>query len=75
MAKRWYRRDGTVRWLDDEDWSHRLDDPAVVWGDGTQYWCRHGMPHFAHGPAILNADGTLVWYEDNKWLRRRHLYG
>ena len=75
MAKREYHRDGVVRWLDDEDWSHRLDGPAEVWNDGEQFWYRHGLPHFSHGPAILYVDGTLLWYEDSKHLRWRKPYG
>ena len=75
MAKREYDRNGSVLWLDDEDWSHRADGPALVWDDGTPYWCRHGLPHFAHGPAILYSDGRLRWYEDGEYLRERDPYG
>ena len=75
MAKRRYYRDGVVRWYDDEGHRHREDGPASVWPNGGQFWHRHGDFHFAHGPAVLYDDGTLEWYEDNKWLRRRHLYG
>ena len=75
MAKRWYHRSGTVRWLDDKGHFHRVDGPASVWPDGTQPWFSHGRFHFAHGPAILYADGLLVWYEDGKWLRERESYG
>ena len=76
MAKRRYDRNGWVHWLDDEGRRHRLDDPAEVWSDGTQFWWRHGRYHFAHGPGILYAyDGTIVWYEDGRFLREREPYG
>ena len=75
MAKRRYYRIGTVRWLDDEGCSHRLDGPAAVWPDGSQYWFNHGRYHFAHGPAYLYASGSLLWYEDGELLRRRKPYG
>ena len=75
MAKRRYDRDGTVRWLDDEDWSHRLDGPAVVWDNGTQFWYRYGLYHFAHGPSDLWANGWLRWYEDGEDLLEREPYG
>ena len=75
MAKRVYHRSGTVRWLDDERYVHRVDGPASVWDDGTQWWFRHGRAHFAYGPAILYASGSLAWYEDGFRLRRRKPYG
>ena len=75
MAKREYRRNGTVRWLDDEGHAHRLDGPAVVWPDGTQFWYRHRRYHFAHGPSDLYAEGLVAWYEAGEYLRMRHPYG
>ena len=75
MAKRWYSRDGVVIWLDDKGRSHREDGPAEVWDDGSLVWCRHGDFHFAHGPSVLYADGTVRWYEDDKYLRGRDPYG
>ena len=75
MAKRWYYRNGTVRWINDKGRSHRADGPAVVWANGMQYWYRRGRDHFAHGPADLYDDGTLAWYEAGELLRRRHPYG
>ena len=75
MAKRWYNRSGTVRWLDDEGHYHREDGPAIVWPNGTQWWFSHGGYHFAHGPSDLYADGALRWYEDRQLLRERYPYG
>ena len=74
MAKRKYYRAGWIQWLD-KGRRHREDGPAVVWHDGSQWWCRHGRSHFAHGPADLNANGWRRWYEDNKFLRERGPYG
>ena len=75
MAKRWYSRDGMVRWIDDKGRSHREDGPAQAWAHGTQYWSRHGRFHFAYGPASVWHDGEQWWYEDGKWLRERESYG
>ena len=75
MAKRWYNRSGTVRWLDDKGHFHRVDGPAAVWANGMQWWARHGRSHFAHGPADLYDGGTLRWYEAGELLRRRDPYG
>ena len=75
MAKRRYLRGGSVFWIDDEAWFHRVDGPAAVYADGGQFWCRQGLYHFAHGPSDLCADGRLRWYEDRQWLRERHPYG
>ena len=76
MAKRAYYRNGVVIWFDDKGCYHRENGPAAaVWDDGSRWWCRHGRLHFAHGPAILNADGTVRWYEDDRYLRGREPYG
>ena len=75
MAKRMYRRDGLVRWIDDEGYAHREDGPASVWPEDTQWRFHHGWFHFAHGPAAVWPDGLMGWYEDNKLLRWREPYG
>ena len=75
MAKRQYRRSGTVRWLNDKGHNHRLGGPASVWPDGTQWWFSHGRLHFAHGPTVRDASGTQYWYEDGWRLREREPYG
>ena len=75
MAKRWYSRNGIVRWLDDEGYAHREDGPAEVWAHDRQWWCRRGKPHCAHGPAVVWPDGLVRWYEDGRYLRERHPYG
>ena len=75
MAKRRYNRDGWIQWIDDEGLLHRVDGPAWVWPDGTQYWFNHDRDHFVHGPSDLYADGRLAWYEDGEYLRERDPYG
>ena len=75
MAKRRYYRSGTVRWINDKEHRHRVDGPASVWPNGTQYWFRYGDFHFAYGPSILNDDGTLGWYKGYRYLRGRDPYG
>ena len=75
MAKRAYYHYGVVRWLNDEGRCHRLDGPAEVWADSSQFWWRHGRYHFAHGPADLCYGGMLLWYEGGQFLRMRDPYG
>ena len=75
MAKRKYYRNGVVRWLDDEGHAYREGGPAVVWHDGSQWWCRRDQAKFPRGPADLCADGTLQWYEGDHLLREREPYG
>ena len=75
MAKRRYYRNGWVHWLDDEGRRHRLDGPAEVWADSSQWWYRRDRFHFAHGPADLWPSGSMAWYEDGQFLRRSDPYG
>jgi len=42
---------------------HREDGPAVIFHDGTLYWCKHGKVHrdYEDGPAVIYADGSREW--------------
>lgn len=45
---------------------HRVGGPAVVWHDGSEFWCQNGVLHRTDGPAIIYADGRRYWYRDGK---------
>jgi hypothetical protein len=45
---------------------HRLDGPAFIWSDGSQWWWVDGKCHRTDGPAIVMADGDQEWWVDGK---------
>jgi ribosomal protein L24E len=56
-------------WKNEIGQFHRLDGPAIIRKDGTQYWCINDKCHRIDGPAIIWVDGTQAWYIDNKCHR------
>ena len=59
---------GTREYYNKDDQLHRTDGPAVIWDDGTELWCQHGLLHRTDGPAIIWNDGVKEW-----WLGGRQL--
>jgi len=58
--------DGTKEWYQNGQ-LHRLDGPAVEWGDGTissgtKIWFLNGQRHRLDGPAVECGDGSKEWY-------------
>ena len=59
---------------------HRLDGPAVIKTDGTQYYCQNGKLHRLDGPAVIYLDGRKEYYfygrecteSDFKWISKRY---
>ena len=51
-------------YTNDKGQYHREDGPAIIWSDGTQYWCINGKIHREDGPAIITRHGTQFWYMD-----------
>ena len=47
---------------------HRIDGPAVEWGNGTKRWYQNGLRHRTDGPAIVYSDGTKEWYINGEEL-------
>ena len=41
---------------------HRVDGPAVEWGDGTKCWYFNGKLHRVNGPAVEYSNGDKYWY-------------
>ena len=47
--------DGIIRWFDKDGLMHRLDGPALLRPDGSEYWYYRGYYHRDDGgPAILD---------------------
>ena len=58
--------DGTQRWYQNEQ-LHRLDGPAVIYANGSQFWCQwcqNGLLHRLDGPAVICATGAQRWYQN-----------
>ena len=47
---------------------HRVHGPAVIYYNGTTYWCLNDQIHRIDGPAIEYATGTRVWYLNGQQL-------
>lgn len=43
---------------------HRLDGPAVIGDDGSEFWFNDGIQHRDDGPAVTNFDGNEYWYQN-----------
>lgn len=48
---------------------HRLDGPAVVQSDGSEFWFHNGSLHRLDGPAVVQSDGTTAWKRHGKFHR------
>jgi hypothetical protein len=57
-------KDGWQIWFDSSlvGTLHRVNGPAVIKPDGTQYWYYNGKVHRDNGPAIIRADGSLEYW-------------
>ena len=53
--------DGIHRWTVN-DRPHRDDGPAIVYPDGTQVFCQHGLLHNDTGPALILPNGNTYHY-------------
>jgi len=50
--------------VDEEGLAHCDDGPAVIHGDGTVEWYRHGVHHRIDGPAIDRPYGRVQWMQN-----------
>ncbi len=46
---------------------HRVDGPAIIWGDGREDWYLNGELHRVDGPAIIWGNGDKEWYLTGEW--------
>lgn len=51
---------------------HRLDGPAVEWGNGTKEWYKHGKRHREGGPAVEHTDGYKEFWVDGDLNRKEY---
>jgi len=45
---------------------HRLDGPALEYGNGYKEWHIDGLLHREDGPAVTHMSGTKIWYKEDK---------
>jgi hypothetical protein len=43
---------------------HRLDGPAAITVEGSQFWFIHGERHRTDGPASMYTNGDNYWWLD-----------
>jgi hypothetical protein len=60
----------SINSLGDKTWwlngrLHRVDGPAIEFGDGTKSWFWHGRYHRVDGPAVEFISGGKQWWLDN----------
>ena len=63
--------------LTDDEWKafnnfdllHRLDEPAVIFKDGTRSWWTNGKRNRENGPAVVYPDGSYMWYLNDELHR------
>jgi hypothetical protein len=68
---------GDKIWKNEIGEYHRLDGPAIIRKNGSQYWYINDKSHRLDGPAYIGADGTQEWWihdvnitnEVNKWMK------
>lgn len=48
---------------------HRLDGPAVIFADGSQWWYLNGKVNREDGPAVIYSNGAQHWYLNDKLHR------
>ena len=58
--------DGTKRWYNDKDQIHRLDGPAILYPNGTEFWYKNNKLHRTDGPAVTYKDGEELWFINGK---------
>ena len=58
----------TLQWVDEI--LHRVDGPAMIMGDGQEYWRQNSVLHRLDGPAVIYPDGTECF-----WINGRNFLG
>ena len=46
-----------------------IDEPAVIYKDGTKVWYEDNKRHRDNGPAFIGADGKKEWWQNDKLHR------
>ncbi len=53
---------GNMYYQNEHGKRHREDGPAVIWKNGSKFWCINGKLHREDGPAVIYPDGDKVYY-------------
>lgn len=57
-------------WITRNGKAHSTVQPAIVYNNGSRFWCNFGKVHRTKGlPAIEWCDGSKEWVEHNLWHR------
>ena len=56
-------------WRNSKGQMHKLDGPARIDNDGTEYWFKNGAFHRLDGPAIVYPHGRKEWWFNGKLHR------
>ena len=60
---------GNQEWYRNSRWHrldhHRLDGPAFIYRDGSQYWHQNGLLHRLEGPAVIWPFNVQEWWEND----------
>jgi len=61
----WYKS-----YINNNNW-HRLNGPARIWSDGSEWWYKNNLMHRLDGPALIEKNTKNVefknwYYEGNK---------
>jgi hypothetical protein len=59
---------GTIKWYNENDESHREDGPAVEHANGNKSWYLNGKLHREDGPAVEYVGGSKSWYLNDEKL-------
>jgi len=54
---------GTKIWRNSEGQRHRLDGPAVIYANGSEFYYQNGKRHRLDGPAAIWEDGDVEYWE------------
>ena len=61
--------DGSNVWRNSQGQQHRIDGPARIWANGTQWWYHNGQLRRTDGPAVIDADGTQARFRNGQHHR------
>ena len=49
---------------------HRVNDPAVILTDGSEFYYQNGKRHREDGPAVIDVDGTREFYMHDNLVKK-----
>ena len=55
-----------IRYYNSDNQLHRINGPAAIYPNGTEFWCQNGEYHRKDGPALNWYNGAKEWYQNDK---------